>query len=337
MRRPTLMRGALIALALAVQACATVPVAPEAEADRAAAGISAERLSNHIRYLADDRLEGRYPGQVGEGLTLAYLQAQYEAMGYEPGGPDGQWLQPVELSVMRPLKAPEIAWRGSDGAEHALDPVTQITLRPPAERPTVQIAAAPVVFAGFGIVAPQKGWNDYGDADVRGAIVVVLEGEPASFGVEPDFYGSDRHKFQEAARRGAVGLLTLARSDWRLRYALREGATERTTVVGEEEGLLTGWVGKATLDAWFAGTGHTFADLERRAMEGGFTATAAGASLRLDLAEQATAIVSHNLLARLPGTTRPSETVIYSAHWDHEGARSAPDARGDRIYNGAWD
>jgi Zn-dependent M28 family amino/carboxypeptidase len=335
--RPTLMRGAVVALALLLQACASLPAAPEAAADRAAAGISAQRLSDHIRYLADDRLEGRYPGAVGEGLTLAYLQAQYEAMGYQPGGPDGQWLQPVELSVLRPLRAPDIAWRAGDGAPQPLDPVTQITARPPAEQPTVQATDAPVVFAGFGVVAPQRGWDDYGDVDVRGAVVVVLEGEPAFFGVDPDFYGSERHKLQEAARRGARAVLTLAASENQLRYRLRQGAAERNTIIGKDEGLVTGWIGRAVLDAWSAGAGQSADRLEAAARAGGFTATPLGARLSLDLAEATRLIVSHNLLARLPGIERPDQTVIYSAHWDHVGTASQPDARGDVIYNGAWD
>jgi hypothetical protein len=115
---------------------------------------SAQRLSDHIKYLSDDSLEGRFPGKVGEQLALAYLQAQYEAMGLEPGGPDGQWLQPVDLLRLTPARAPTISWTGPDGVAHVVD--AGMTARAGAADGHVKLDGLPVVFAGYGVVAPER-------------------------------------------------------------------------------------------------------------------------------------------------------------------------------------
>ncbi|PSJ20328.1 peptidase M28, partial [Halomonas sp. ND22Bw] len=125
-----------------------------------------------------------------------YLQAQYEAMGLEPGGRDGSWLQPVDLVRFTPERAPTAAWTGADGARHVLTSGTDITLRAGAADPLVRIAGAPLVFAGYGISGPT--WDDYGTADLTGKVVVILRGQPTVMGEDPNFYGSTTHKTQEA-------------------------------------------------------------------------------------------------------------------------------------------
>ena len=196
--------------AFAVAACATAPVTgPAAQVDAFAVAsaatpqFSAQRLSDHIKYLASDEMEGRFPGLVGERLTLAYLQAQYEAMGLEPGGRDGSWLQPVDLVRFTPQRAPTASWAGADGVTHPLVSGTDITLRAGAANPAVRIAGAPLVFAGYGISGPT--WDDYGATELTGKVAVVLRGQPDSMGADPNFYGSTTHKMQEALRRGGGG------------------------------------------------------------------------------------------------------------------------------------
>ena len=138
----------IAAAALLLAACATAPVAPPvvtpatdafAVASAATPQFSAQRLSDHIKYLADDRLEGRFPGLVGERLTLEYLQAQYEAMGLEPGGRDGTWLQPVDLVRFTPERPPVATWTGADGVSHDLTSGTDITLRAGPADPVVKV------------------------------------------------------------------------------------------------------------------------------------------------------------------------------------------------------
>src|SRR5690606_35650913 len=106
---------------------------------------------------------GRYPGEVGEGLTLGWLIARYEALGLEPGGPDGQWLQPVDLSRYEPVRPATAAWC-ADGERHAM--ADGVLLRAVSNDGRAQVSGAPVVFAGYGIHAPERNWDDYGDIDV---------------------------------------------------------------------------------------------------------------------------------------------------------------------------
>ena len=129
---------------------------------------SAARISDNIRTISADEYQGRYPGTEGERMVLAWLQAQYEAMGLEPGGPDGQWLQPVSLKRYSPVAGSTASWTGPDGAVHPLTVGTDITVRAVTNDGRASIRDAGVVFVGHGIHAPERGWDDYGDVDVRG-------------------------------------------------------------------------------------------------------------------------------------------------------------------------
>jgi hypothetical protein len=326
--------------ALALAACATTPVpAPRQAADAFAVAsaatpqFSAQRLSDHIKYLASDEMEGRFPGLVGERLTLAYLQAQYEAMGLEPGGRDGSWLQPVDLVRFTPELAPTAAWTGADGARHALTSGTDITLRAGAADPVVRIAGAPLVFAGYGISGPT--WDDYGAADLTGKVVVVLRGQPASMGADPNFYGSTTHKMQEALKRGAVGVITLQDQDGRWRRAVGGAARPQMTIKGAQDARFTGAINLAAATAIGGPSLETALAAARTGALGG--AVDLGARLDVDIAETTEVIHSNNLLAKIPGAERPDEYVFYSAHWDHVGKARTPNAEGDDIFNGAWD
>ena len=336
-----LRRSPFVAFAaLALAACATTPVpAPRQAADAFAVAsaatpqFSAQRLSDHIKYLASDEMEGRFPGLVGERLTLAYLQAQYEAMGLEPGGRDGSWLQPVDLVRFTPERAPTAAWTGVDGARHVLTSGTDITLRAGAADPVVRMAGAPLVFAGYGISGPT--WDDYGAADLTGKVVVVLRGQPASMGADPNFYGSTTHKMQEALKRGAVGVITLQDQDGRWRRAVGGAARPQMTIKGAQDARFTGSINLAAATAIGGPALEAALATARTGALGG--AVDLGARLDVDIAETTEVIHSNNLLAKIPGTERPNEYVFYSAHWDHVGKARTPNAEGDDIFNGAWD
>ncbi len=336
-----LRRSSFVAFAaLALAACATAPIAGPAPhldafavASAATPQFSAQRLSDHIKYLASDEMEGRFPGLVGERLTLAYLQAQYEAMGLEPGGRDGSWLQPVDLVRFTPERAPTAAWTGADGARHVLTSGTDITLRAGAADPLVRIAGAPLVFAGYGISGPT--WDDYGTADLTGKVVVVLRGQPASMGADPNFYGSTTHKMQEALKRGAVGVITLQDQDGRWRRAVGGAARPQMTIKGAQDARFTGSINLAA--ATTIGGPALEAALARAKTGALGGAVDLAARLDVDIAETTEIIHSNNLLAKIPGTERPDEYVFYSAHWDHIGKARTPNTEGDDIFNGAWD
>lgn len=301
--------------------------------------ISADRLSDHIRVLADDSFQGRRPGEVGEPLTLDYLQSQYQAMGLQPGGPDGQWRQPVSLYRFTPARAPTAYWTGPDGTRHALQAPADIQLRSSNDSGRVEIVDAPVVFAGYGIYAPERNWDDYGALDVTGKVVVVMPGEPDGDlfrGPYNTLYSGIGYKKMEALRRGAVGVITLVMDEAAWQGSARRGGGTRTTVRGLDVIPFTGSVSGATAGQWGAAAGIDHAVVEQVG-SGHFRAVElSGVTLSVDIEESREVIQTYNLLARIEGSTRPDEVVIFSAHWDHVGVGEA-DAHGDTVFNGAWD
>jgi hypothetical protein len=200
----------LTASAALLGACASMPGASTAAFEPS---VSAERISADIRTISGDDYQGRYPGTEGERMTLAYLQRQYEAMGLQPGGPNGQWLQTVELKRFTPVAGAQSAsWTGPDGVAHPLAVGADITLRAVTNDGVANVRNAPVVFVGYGITAPERNWDDYGSADVRGKVVVVVPGEPEGDRFNGQYstnYESGAYKADEAFRRGAVGIVTL--------------------------------------------------------------------------------------------------------------------------------
>lgn len=307
---------------------------------------SAERISDDIRTISADEFQGRYPGTEGERMTLAWLQAQYEAMGLQPGGPDGQWLQPVHLKRFTPVEgAASASWTGPDGVSHALTLGTDAIVRAVSNDGRASIKDAELVFAGYGITAPERNWDDYGDADVRGKIVIVMGGEPDGELFNGEYrtnYESVAYKADEAFRRGAIGVITLipqpASSPMWSRMVqfgtrtrtLTPGAADLEFAMAINHDVAAQWAAAAGLDVTALGSIGS----------GAFKAVPLnGVSLSVDAAETSETLVTHNLLARIPGTERPNETIIYSAHWDHVGGEGQhPETPGDdKIFNGAWD
>jgi hypothetical protein len=335
-----LLAGAGAAVFLFTAACATAPdaVAPQPE-------ISAQRLSDGIREIASDAYQGRYPGTEGERMTLAWLQAQYEAMGLQPGGPNGQWLQRVELKRYTPDADAVVSWTGPDGRSHPLEPGKDILIRAATNDGKVDLANAPLVFAGYGILAPERGWDDFGDADLTGMVVIVMPGEPDGEvfnGAYTTHHASTAAKADQAFARGAVGLLVLnpvASSDETWLRAGRNNGRTRGYTPGAADLEFSGSVPMDVAHLWANAAG---VDHERIAAyaSGSFKPIELlGVALNVRAAETVTTLVTHNLLARIPGTTHPDEVIVYSAHWDHVGGEAQhPDAQGpDKIWNGAWD
>lgn len=322
--------------------CAVALLAVAVAAPVAAQNFSAARLSEGVRIIADDSFEGRYPGTPGERLTLAWLQAQYERLGLEPGGPDGQWLQPVDLRRYTPVRDFSATWAGPGGTGGALVKSESLNLRSAANDGRAEITGAELVFAGYGIVASERGWDDYKDVDVRGKIVVVLPGEPdgALFNGEyPTLYDAGWWKVREAAARGAIGVIMLQPQLAEARFA----DAQRTFQPGGPDLELTANLHREAAASLFAAAGLDLEVLTAAAAGGGdFRATPlTGVTLSASAEEAVNVLRTYNLLARIPGTQRPDETIIFSAHWDHvgidnHGRQTVPDGE-DRIWNGAWD
>ncbi len=305
---------------------------------------SAARINADIRTISADAFQGRYPGTEGERMTLAWLQARYEAMGLEPGGPDGQWLQPVELKRYTPVAGATAAWTGPDGTVHTLTVGTDIAVRVVSNDGQASIRNAGLVFAGHGIYAPERQWDDYGGVDVRGKVVIVVGGEPDGElfnGQYATNYQSGAYKADEAFRRGAVGVISLVMGDaaspmWQ--GAVRGNSRTRTLVPGAADLEFSGAINHDVAAAWAAAAGLDISRLPNIA-DGSFRAVALnGVTLSVEASETIETLVTHNLLARIPGTEHPDETIIYSAHWDHVGGEAQhPGVQGDQIWNGAWD
>jgi hypothetical protein len=305
---------------------------------------SADRLSDGIRTISADEFQGRYPGTEGERLTLAWLQAQYEAMGLQPGGPDGQWLQPVALKRYSPVAGATATWTGPDGTVHALTVGTDISVRAVSNDGQAAIRNAGLIFAGHGIFAPERDWDDYGGIDVRGKVVIVVSGEPEGErfnGAYTTAYQSGAYKADEAFRRGAVGIITLVAGDaasplWQ--GVVRGNGRTRTLTPGAADLEFSGAINHDLGAAWAAAAGLDMAQLPNIG-DGTFRALPLeGVTLSVEASETIETLVTHNLLARIPGTEHPDETIVYSAHWDHVGGEGQhPGVQDDNIFNGAWD
>jgi hypothetical protein len=313
---------------------------------------SAERLSDGIRQISTDEFQGRYPGTEGERLTLAWLQAQYEALGLQPGGPDGQWLQVVDLKRYTPVEGSASAsWTGPDGTVHPLTIGQDIALRSVTNDGRAEVQNAGLVFAGYGIYAPERGWDDYGDVDVRGKVVLVIGGEPTGPEVTERFngayatnYQSGAYKSDEAFRRGAVGIITVftvPASDAGWQRAAQFNNRERTLTPGAADLEFSGGINVDVAHTWGMAAGLS-PDVLANVQTGQFKAVELpGVTLSVTNAETIQTLRTHNLLAKLEGTTRPDEVIVYSAHWDHVGVGadhvSPVSTTEDNIYNGAWD
>ncbi len=349
------IRFASAALVL-LAACATADQpAPPASTDAFAhPPLSADALLAHVRVLASDEFEGRAPGTNGERLTVEYLERSFAAAGLQPGVtlPDGtrSWRQEATLIAATLTNTPTLSISGADGVRQYEygEGFTAWTKRLDE---SVDIENAELVFVGYGIVAPELGWNDYEGVDMRGRIAVMLVNDP-DFDTGDDrgfggramtYYGRWTYKFEEAGRQGAAGAIIIhqtapASYPWAVIGSRVSGA--RFDVVRADRGAsragFEGWIQESVARETFQRAGLNFDQLRSRAQTRGFRPVPMGSlrgslSLRTSFEETRTS----NVIGVLPGTERPDETIIYSAHWDHLG-RCSP-INGDDICNGALD
>tara|TARA_R100000005_G_scaffold94552_2_gene72945 strand:+ start:1870 stop:3519 length:1650 start_codon:yes stop_codon:yes gene_type:complete len=334
-------------MAVVVGACSTSKVpAP-------AAAVDPGRLEAVVKVLASDAFAGRAPGTPGEDKTVAYLIEQLAAIGIQPGGPDGQWTQAVPM--MRTfLESPQLAFTYPQGQLQLVqgENVEVSTVRA-AEH--IHAEEVPLVFVGFGVTAPERDWDDYGDIDLTGKIAVYLVNDP-DFAAEPGepvagrfgnrrmtYYGRWAYKYEEAARRGALGALVIheteaAGYDWSVAAA---GAGERVALARSAAGpapiALQGWLHEGAATELLAMAGHDLATLRRAARQPDFSAFQLdGVQFRVHSDVTVTRFDSRNVLGLLPGSTRPDEVLMVSAHWDAYG-EGPPDAQGRTVRAGAND
>jgi Zn-dependent M28 family amino/carboxypeptidase len=308
--------------------------------------ISADRLSQDVKVLASDEFQGRAPGTEGEEKTVAWLISRLKAIGLEPAGPDGSWVQPVPLVHTQlgqgTIKAGGQELRfGKDIYGSSLRPIDRVA-----------IADAPMVFVGYGVAAPERQWDDFKGVDLKGKIAVMLVNDPDFEAAQGDdatgrfggkrmtYYGRWTYKFEEAARRGAIGALIVhdtpgAGYGWDTVNAPRG---ENYDIAGSTGRLMfQGWIHGDAARTLFQRAGLDLGALRAASRKSDFRPVEiTGQNFSADIPVTHNVVQSRNVLARITGAKRPDEYVMYGAHWDAYGVGAA-DARGKTIRPGAND
>ena len=330
--------------ALSLTACATVP-------RTAAPQISEETLRTVTTQLSSDGFEGRSPGTDGERITVDYLTQQFARVGLQPGN-NGRWTQDVPLVELNASNVSPLTFRTPRG-EQRLTVGEDFVANSFRITPRTDIRNSDVVFVGYGINAPERGWNDYAGVDVRGKTVVVLVNDPdwqtvgldGSFGGRAmTYYGRWTYKYEEAARQGAAAVLIVhdiepAAYGWNVVRSSWTGPqyTQDATDNHMGETQANGWIQLERARALFTAGGQDFDALRERAKQPGFRAVPLdGVTASLSFDNRIRRTPSRNIIGIIPGRTRPNEYVLYTAHWDHLG-RCEANAAGDDICNGAID
>lgn len=306
-------------------------------------------LHEHAAILASDEFEGRAPATPGEEKTIAYLQQQFEALGIAPGN-NGSYFQSVDVTEITTTNNPVLQIQG-ENFEASFNYSEQMMAGTQHQIPAINIQDSDMVFVGYGIVAPERNWNDYAGIDVTDKTVVILVNDPGYATQDPavfngnamTYYGRWTYKYEEAARQGAAAALIVhetgpAGYGWEVVSNSWSGPQIGLSSSNLNNNLtdIEGWLTLDSAEALFQGAGLNYQDLKAAAAQPGFTAVEMSdlrASVSIENAVRSS--VSQNVIAAIPGTTRPEETIIYTAHWDHLGVN--PDIQGDNIFNGASD
>jgi Zn-dependent M28 family amino/carboxypeptidase len=314
----------------------------------AAASIDPEKMRAHVRFLSLDLLEGRGPGTRGGEIAAEYIATQFALDGLEPAGDDGSYFQKVPLIAVHTIEdKTKFAFVPSSGAPVDLTYGSQIVSKDETGQATADLDA-PIVFVGYGIHAPEYSWDDYAGVDLKGKIALVIVNEPPSEdekffkGKTMTYYGRWTYKYEEASRRGAVGVLIIHRTDlasygWQV--VENSQAIEKSYLAGDPRNTLraAAWIQHDVAQQLFtmAGLGDVDQGIER-AGKRGFHAQELSVRLKAHVESRVRKYVSTNVVGRVAGSAAgPENAVLYTAHYDHLGVD--PNARGDGIYNGAAD
>ena len=317
-------------------------------------GFSPERLKQIDRTISSDAFEGRGPATRAETKTVNYITDQFRSAGLAPGGDlvNGarKWTQDVPLLESEFAGDPIVTVQTS-GAAMRLNQGIEIAIRAPLNgQNQIRIDHAPLIFVGYGVSAPERNWDDFKNVDVRGKVLVVLVNDPDFEGGEGDFggkamtyYGRWTYKYEEAARRGAAGVMIIhetapASYGWN---TVKNSNTNpqfdivRQNPAGTHTPFET-WIQRDVAVQLFRSAGLDFEVAKQAAKRRNFQPVDLKSNVNVTARSNVSTITSHNVVGMVAGKKYPDETVIYSAHWDHLGI-GKPDARGDTIYNGAVD
>jgi Zn-dependent M28 family amino/carboxypeptidase len=353
-----------LAAATALAACARgeasddgLATASTADAMAAAGAITADGIMQHTMALSADSMEGRGPGTPGEDKTVAYLESAFRAMGLQPGNPDGSYIQNVGMIG---YSASPTASFTAGGRRIALRWPEDYVANSRHNRAESRVDASDMVFVGYGIVAPEYGWNDYDGVDVRGKTVVILINDPQlrAGGAAPSdttaaldtamfkgkamtYYGRWTYKYEEATRQGAAAAIIIHETGPAgYPYDVVKGSWAREQLdvmkAGENDRVaVEGWITEPKARELLTAAGQDFDALKTAATTPGFKPVPLSATADFRIGISVRQLQSRNVVAMVPGTDLNDEYVVYTAHWDHLGRDTL--AAGDQIYNGALD
>ncbi|MEQ9403445.1 MAG: M28 family metallopeptidase [Cyclobacteriaceae bacterium] len=309
--------------------------------------ISEESLKNHIEVLSSDEFQGRKPFTVGEIKTINYLKDQFESYGLEPGNGDS-FFQDVPMVELTAIPSETMIIGGGSTAVELKVGEDFVAY---TEKVTDQtsLESSELIFAGYGVVAPEYNWNDYEGLDVKGKTVVVLVNDPGFASGDSTFfkgemmtyYGRWTYKFEEAARQGAAGCLIIhetvpAGYGWSVVRNSWSGASLYLDKSGDSfQSDVLGWITRDAAIKIFEASSVDMRGFAEKSRSAEFKAVSLGLNASVGVKNEIRRDVSKNVIAKIAGSVRPDEYIIYSAHWDHLGIGQEID--GDSIYNGAHD
>jgi hypothetical protein len=329
-----------LVLLLLAAAAAPASIAAQRPGDGVARAVRADVLRGHMEFLASDALEGRGTGTRGGEIAAKYVAAQFERLGLQPAGDSGTWFQRIPLTGRRFTSSLGVA--GSRALTIGTDFVAYI----PGSADSAQVTAD-VAFAGYGIVAPEEGWDDYRGVDVTGKIVLMIVGTPGDqdttlfrHPARPD-YGFRQYKVDEAARHGAVGAFVIYRQPYQASWLMIADAWQGEQLVlgdrdaGERAARVAGWINEPAARSLVASAGEDLDRLAAAAARPGASAVPLKLTLAAAAQGRTRVVPTVNVVGRLAGRSRSTEAVLLGAHYDHLGIGRA--VAGDSIYNGALD
>jgi Zn-dependent M28 family amino/carboxypeptidase len=326
---------------------ADIPGLPQS-ARVAAASIDSEKIRAHVRFLSLDLLEGRGPGTRGDQLAAQYIATQFALEGLEPAGDARTYFQKVPLYAVHTVEdKTKFSFVPTNGGQTLdLEYANEIVAKDQTGQTSADVDA-PIVFAGYGIHAPEYQWDDYAGVDMHGKVALVIVNEPPSAdenffkGKALTYYGRWTYKYEEAARRGAVGVLIIHRTDlasygWDV--VKNSQAIEKSYLQGDPTATLraASWVQHDVAQKLLtlAGLGDLDAAIDK-AGKRGFKAVELPVHLKAHVESRVRRYDSTNVIAKVAGSAPGSNALLYTAHYDHLGID--PDAKGDNVYNGAAD
>jgi Zn-dependent M28 family amino/carboxypeptidase len=309
--------------------------------------VDPERIRAHVRFLSDDLLEGRGTGQRGGDIAAEYIATQFALYGLKPAGDNGTYMQKVPMVGITPQPATTFALVPAKGGANDLKPLDQYVAYDQTQQPQSDVNAE-IIYVGYGIEAPEYNWDDYKGMDVKGKVLLMLVNEPPSDdakffkGKALTYYGRWTYKYEEAARKGAVGAILIHRTDmasypWEVVRNSNSGEKSFLKLDGTPKLKVASWIQLDVAKQLASGAGMDLDKMMADAQSRDFHPVAMPAKLKARMVSKIRPFESNNVIARLSGFDNKlkDEAVLYTAHYDHLGVR--PDMPGDNIYNGAND